>query len=71
MEQVDHPSTHMATSPPVRWHLLDTVVDEALARPRDERTAYLRAQCGHDAELYAEACALLERLVEAGQALGD
>lgn len=54
-----------------RWNQLDSLVEEALAHPPDERSAILRATCGHDVDLYRESVALLERLVEAEQALGE
>jgi len=43
-----------------RWHQIQALFDEALARPKDERTAFLRAACGEDPALYAELESLLE-----------
>src|SRR5690606_24328593 len=54
-----------------RWQRLDDLLDEALARDPDARTAYLRAACGHDPALYAEALALLASADEAARALGE
>jgi serine/threonine-protein kinase len=54
-----------------RWQRLDDLLDEALARDPDTRTAYLRAACGHDPALYEEALALLESADAAARALGE
>ena len=43
-----------------RWTHVQTLFESALDRPADERTAWLRAQCGDDPELYAEVASLLE-----------
>jgi serine/threonine-protein kinase len=54
-----------------RWQRLDDLLADALARDPDERTAYLRAACGHDPALYQEALALLESADAAARALGE
>ena len=57
--------------PAARWQRLDGLLDEALERDPDARTAYLRAACGDDPALYAEAVALLRHAEEGPQALGE
>ncbi|HLT46799.1 MAG TPA: hypothetical protein VK002_06180, partial [Rubricoccaceae bacterium] len=54
-----------------RWQRLDALLAEALARDPADRTAYLRAACGGDPALYAEAVALLDSASEAARALGE
>ena len=44
----------------VRWTRIQTLFEQALDRPADERTAWLRAACGDDPALYREVEALLE-----------
>ena len=56
---------------PDRWAEADTLFDAALQRPADERTAWLRATCGDDPELYGAVTALLEADAEAEGALGE
>ncbi len=56
---------------PDRWAEADTLFDAALQRPRDERTAFLRATCGHDPDLYHAVTALLETDDAAERALGE
>ena len=60
--------THL---PADRWQRLDGLLDEALARPPDARTAYLRTACRGDPELYREALALLQSTDTAARALGE
>ena len=43
-----------------RWTRIQTLFEQALDRPKDEQSAWLRAQCGGDPELYREVDALLE-----------
>ena len=43
-----------------RWTQIQTLFDQALDRPADERTAWLRAACGDDPALYAEVAAMLD-----------
>ncbi len=57
-----------------RWTHVQTLFEQALDRPADERTAWLRAACGSDPDLYREVEALLEgdlnqHTVFAGRAL--
>ncbi len=54
-----------------RWEQIDTLFAEALERPSDERTAYLRAACGEDPILYHEVLALLECDSKAEEILGE
>src|SRR4029453_3550551 len=42
-----------------RWQQISALYHEALARPRDERPAYLRDACGGDESLHGEVEALL------------
>ncbi|GAB5536710.1 MAG: serine/threonine-protein kinase [Rubricoccaceae bacterium] len=56
---------------PDRWTEADTLFDAALQRPADERTAWLRAECGGDPELYHAVAALLKADAEAEGALGE
>ncbi|MEM1041123.1 MAG: serine/threonine-protein kinase [Bacteroidota bacterium] len=58
--------------PPLeRWQRLDALLAEALDRPPDERTAFLRARCGGDRALYAEVVALLDAAAAAEDTLGE
>ncbi|MEM1054786.1 MAG: tetratricopeptide repeat protein [Bacteroidota bacterium] len=43
-----------------RWTRVQTLFENALDRPEDERSAWLRAQCGDDPALYHEVEALLQ-----------
>ncbi|MEM1118180.1 MAG: protein kinase, partial [Bacteroidota bacterium] len=43
-----------------RWTQVQTLFEDALDRPADERTAWLRAACGDDPDLYREVEALLD-----------
>ncbi|MEL6614461.1 MAG: tetratricopeptide repeat protein [Bacteroidota bacterium] len=43
-----------------RWTRIQSLFESALERPEDERTAWLRAACGHDLELYREIESLLQ-----------
>ena len=61
----------METPPLTRWKQLDALLAQALDRPPDERTAFLRATCGGDPALYAEVAALLEDADAAERALGE
>jgi serine/threonine-protein kinase len=61
----------MPLPPPARWRRLDALLDKALVREPDERTAFLRATCGDDPPLYAELVALLERVDEGERAFGE
>ncbi len=54
-----------------RWVEIDRLFDEALQRPVDERTAFLRARCGADKELYDAVNALLNSDVDAESRLGE
>ena len=54
-----------------RWQRIDTLLAEALDRPAEERTAYLRAACGHDRRLYDEVAGLLGEADAAARALGE
>ncbi|MDX1548204.1 MAG: serine/threonine-protein kinase, partial [Rhodothermales bacterium] len=56
---------------PERWQEIDALFAEALDRPPDERTAYLRRACGHDPALYHEVLALLASADEAEHVLGE
>src|SRR5689334_14354521 len=51
---------------PQRWSQIKSLFNGALERPADERAAWLRAECGDDASLLAEA----ERLVRSFDTLG-
>ncbi|GAB5536936.1 MAG: hypothetical protein Rubg2KO_31850 [Rubricoccaceae bacterium] len=50
----------MADDVSVRWTRVQTLFEQALDRPKDEQSAWLRAQCGDDPDLYHEVEALLE-----------
>jgi serine/threonine protein kinase/Tol biopolymer transport system component len=50
----------MATDP-ARWRRLESVVHAALARPAEERAAFLIEACADDGDLRREAASLLER----------
>ena len=50
----------MATDPD-RWRRLESVVHAALARPAEERAAFLVEACADDGDLRREAASLLER----------
>ena len=54
-----------------RWREIDTLFDEVLRRDVDERTAYLRAVCGNDTELYREVLRLLESATQAESSIGE
>jgi eukaryotic-like serine/threonine-protein kinase len=54
-----------------RWRTVDALFAEALDRPYDERTAFLRARCGHDPALYEAVVALLATDAEAEIVLGE
>jgi serine/threonine-protein kinase len=54
-----------------RWEQIDRLFAEALERPPDERTAFLRARCGNDVALYHEVVTLLESDAEAEAVLGE
>ncbi|MEM6325966.1 MAG: serine/threonine-protein kinase [Bacteroidota bacterium] len=43
-----------------RWTRIQTLFEDALDRPEDERSAWLRVQCGDDPALYREVEALLD-----------
>lgn len=53
------------------WTEVDALFDEALQRPPDERTAWLRIQCGEDAALYQAVATLLANDAAAADALGE
>ena len=61
----------MAALSPDRWHQIDVLFAQALDRPADERTAFLRHACGNDPALYHEIVALLESADDAEAVLGD
>ena len=54
-----------------RWQQIDALFAEALDRPPDERSAFLRYSCGEDRRLYNEVLALLESELRAEDALGE
>ena len=54
-----------------RWRQIDTLFSEALERPPDERTAFLRHACGRDRDLYEEIVSLLESDARAEEVLGE
>ncbi len=54
-----------------RWQRLDDLLAEALERDPDERTAFLRAACGDDPDLYHAAVALVERAAQAEADFGE
>ena len=43
-----------------RWTRIQTLFEQALERPSDERTAWFRAQCGDDPEMYGHVAAMLD-----------
>jgi len=55
----------------VRWAEIDDLFARALDRPPDERTAFLRATCGDDPDLYHAVVDLLESDAAAEEALGE
>jgi serine/threonine-protein kinase len=55
----------------LRWAEIDDLFARALDRPLDERTAFLRAACGDDPDLYHAVVALLESDAAAEEALGE
>ena len=57
--------------PENRWDQIDALLGEALERPPDERTAFLRAACGHDSDLYGAVDALLASEHAAATRLGE
>ena len=50
-----------------RWPLVKEIFDAALACPTEQRTAFLRARCGHDDALREDVESLLDAHAEAGQ----
>jgi len=54
-----------------RWREVDDLLAQALDRPADERTAFLRHVCGQDPSLYAEVTALLDSDEESERVLGE
>ena len=54
-----------------RWAEIDALFAEALERPPDERTAFLRAACGGDPVLYRAVVTLLDSDAAAERALGE
>ena len=56
---------------PDRWAEADSLFDDALQRPADQRTAWLRATCGEDPELYHAVADLLAAETRAKRALGE
>ena len=54
-----------------RWAEIDALFDAALGRAPDERTAWLRAECGADPALYRAVAALLRHDADAADALGE
>ena len=57
--------------PKERWAEVDSLFDQILQRPADERTAFLRATCGEDTVLYEAVNSLLESERQAEAALGE
>ncbi|MEO1728228.1 MAG: serine/threonine-protein kinase [Bacteroidota bacterium] len=43
-----------------RWTRIQTLFEQARARPSDERTAWLRAACGNEPEVYDHVAAMLD-----------
>ncbi|MEO1478901.1 MAG: hypothetical protein AAFV01_10015, partial [Bacteroidota bacterium] len=54
-----------------RWAEIDDLFAQALDRPADERTAFLRAACGGDPALYHTVAALLDADARAEDVLGE
>ena len=52
-----------------RWDEVDALLAEVMARPREEREAWLESTTSGDPELRAEVMALLEGLHERGTTL--
>lgn len=50
---------------------LDSLIEEALERPANEQTAYLRSKCGDSPDLYREVVSLLKLFDQAEEALGE
>ncbi len=61
----------MTVFPTVRWAEIDALFEQALDRPPDERTAFLRAHCGDDPALYHAVTGLLASDEAAERALGE
>src|SRR5690606_10616187 len=61
----------MAPLPSDRWARIDTLFEQALDRPAEERTAFLRAACGDDPALYREVEALLASVPASARLLGE
>jgi serine/threonine-protein kinase len=61
----------MKDLPPERWQQIDTLFAEALDRPPDERSAFLRHACGDDPDLYHAVSQLLDEMDAAAQMLGE
>jgi eukaryotic-like serine/threonine-protein kinase len=53
-----------------RWRRLESVVHGALAKPAEERAAFLAEACSGDSDLRRDAASLLERDGRAGEFLG-
>lgn len=56
---------------PERWQQIDALFADALERPPDERTAFLRHACCHDRSAHNEVVALIEGVEEAAHVLGE
>ena len=56
---------------PERWQQIDALFEAALARPPDQRAAFLEQACSGDAALRDEVFALIESDSEAEHALGE
>lgn len=54
-----------------KWKQLDSLLDEALNREPAERTAYLRATCGDDPDLYHTIASLLESAQAGESEIGE
>src|SRR5690554_2629811 len=64
-------ATAMSAFPTARWAEIDALFEQALDRPPDERTAFLRARCGDDPALYHAVTDLLASDAAAEAALGE
>ncbi len=61
----------MASLPSGHWARIDTLFEQALDRPAEERTAFLRAACGDDPALYREVEALLASVPASARLFGE
>lgn len=61
----------LSSTPLDRLAEADAIFDDALTRPADERTAFLRARCGDDEVMYRLVSSLLESDGRSERALGE